>query len=48
MRRIPISALLGLTVTGFFFLVALTAQWIAPFPMDEAAGGVWDPISATN
>jgi peptide/nickel transport system permease protein len=48
MRRIPISALIGLVVTGCFFFVALTAQWIAPFPLDEAAGGVWDPISAQH
>ena len=48
MRGIPISAMLGLFVTGLFFLVALTAQWISPFPMEEAAGGVWDPISAQH
>lgn len=48
MRRIPISALLGLFVTGLFFLIALTAQWIAPYPLDEASGGVWDPISAQH
>jgi peptide/nickel transport system permease protein len=48
MSRIPVSALIGLLVTGAFFLTALTAQWIAPYPMDEAAGGVWDPISAQH
>lgn len=48
MRRIPISALIGLVVTGAFFLIALTAQWIAPFSMEDASGGVWDPISAQH
>ncbi len=48
MRRIPISALIGLLVTGAFFAVALTAQWIAPYSMEEASGGVWEPISAAH
>lgn len=45
MSRIPLSALIGLTVTGLFFFVAIFAQWIAPYRMDELVGGVWDPIS---
>jgi peptide/nickel transport system permease protein len=48
MSRIPLSALIGLVVTGAFFLVALTAQWIAPYPMDQASGGVWEGMSATH
>ena len=48
MRRIPLSALLGLILTGGFFFVAIFAQLIAPYKMDELVGGVWDPISATH
>ncbi len=48
MRRIPLSALLGLILTGGFFFVAIFAQLIAPYQMDELVGGVWDPISAAH
>jgi peptide/nickel transport system permease protein len=48
MRRIPLSALLGLILTGGFFFVAIFAQLIAPYKMDELVGGVWDPISTTH
>ena len=48
MRRIPLSALIGLILTGGFFFTAIFAQWIAPYKMDELVGGVWDPISAAH
>lgn len=48
MSRIPLSALIGLALTGAFFLTAIFAPWIAPYKMDELVGGVWDPISATH
>ena len=48
MTRIPVSALIGLFITGAFFFVAIFAQWIAPYRMDELVGGVWDPMSRTN
>ena len=48
MRRIPLSAMIGLVLTGGFFFVAIFAQWIAPYKMDELVGGVWDPISGTH
>ncbi len=48
MRRIPFSALIGLVITGIYFFVALTAQWIAPYRMDALVGGVWDPMSAAH
>ncbi len=48
MRRIPISAMIGLILTGSFFFTAIFAQWIAPYRMDELIGGVWDPISAKH
>jgi peptide/nickel transport system permease protein len=47
MSRIPLSALIGLFVTGLFFFVAIFAQWIAPYGMAEIVGDVWDPPSAT-
>lgn len=44
--RIPLSALIGLILTGAFFLAAIFASVIAPYGMAEVVGGVWDPISA--
>ncbi|NBO21709.1 MAG: ABC transporter permease, partial [Rhodobacteraceae bacterium] len=44
-RRIPISALVGLIVTGAFLFTAIFAQHIAPYPLDSAVGGVWEPPS---
>ncbi|MDE3079674.1 MAG: ABC transporter permease [Paracoccaceae bacterium] len=46
MKRIPISALLGLTITGCYFLAAILAPLIAPYGMADAVGGVWEPSSA--
>ena len=46
LRRIPVGALIGLILTTIFFLVAISAQWIAPYGLGEIAGGVWEPMSA--
>ncbi len=46
MRRIPLSALVGMTVTGAFFLAAILAPVIAPYGMAEIAGDVWEPMSS--
>jgi peptide/nickel transport system permease protein len=46
--RIPLAALVGLILTGIFLFVAVFAQWIAPWPIDSAVGGVWDPPSSTH
>lgn len=46
--RMPFSALLGLVLTGAFFVAALLADVIAPYGMGEIVGGVWDPASATH
>ncbi len=40
--RIPLSALIGLVMTGLFVLSALFAPWIAPYPIDAAVGQVWE------
>jgi len=45
MRRIPVSALIGLVMTGLFFLTAIFAGLIAPYGMAEVVGGVWEPPS---
>jgi peptide/nickel transport system permease protein len=44
-RTIPLSALIGIVLTGGFVLVALTAPWIAPYGMAEIVGDVWEPFS---
>ncbi|TIO79451.1 ABC transporter permease [Mesorhizobium sp.] len=46
LRRIPIGALVGLVITALFFLVAIFAQWIAPYGLGEIVGSVWEPMSA--
>ncbi|SES97717.1 ABC transporter permease [Oceanicella actignis] len=48
MIQIPLSALLGLTVTALFFAGAALAPWIAPYPMTEIVGDVWEPASAEH
>ena len=45
MKGIPLSALIGLILTGGFFAVALLAPWIAPYGMSEVVGNVWEPAS---
>ena len=40
--RLPVSAFIGLTLTGIFLFCAIFAQWIAPYPIDMAVGGVWE------
>lgn len=47
MMRIPFSALVGIVITGLFFLTALFAPLIAPYGMSEVVGDVWEPSSAT-
>ena len=44
--RLPLSALIGLFFTGLFLFTAIFAQWIAPYPIDAAVGGVWEAPSA--
>lgn len=47
MKRIPISALIGLVMTGAFFLVAVFAGLLAPHGLDEIVSAeVWAPRSA--
>lgn len=46
MRRIPLSAMIGMTVTGAFFLTAILAPVITPYGMSQIAGDVWEPMSS--
>src|SRR3990167_6000744 len=48
MRRIPLSAIIGMILTGAFILSALLADFIAPYGMAEVVGDVWEPISADH
>jgi len=46
MRRIPISALIGIFFTSLFFLGAIFADFIAPYRMDQVvSSSIWDPMS---
>ena len=45
MKGIPVSALLGLSITVLFFAMAILAPVIAPFGMSEIVGDVWEPSS---
>lgn len=41
--RIPLSALIGLSITGLYFFAAIFASWVAPYGMAETVGEVWEP-----
>jgi peptide/nickel transport system permease protein len=47
-KRIPISALLGISVTLLFVLAAIFTPWIAPYSNTEIVGDVWAPASAAH
>ena len=48
MTRIPLSALIGLALTGTFLFAAIFAQWIAPYAIDDFSGGQWESPSARH
>jgi len=41
--RIPLSAIVGLFITGVYFFCAIFASWVAPYGMAETVGEVWEP-----
>ena len=41
--RIPLSAIIGLFITGVYFFCATFASWVAPYGMAETVGEVWEP-----
>ncbi len=46
--RLPLSALIGLVLTGTFLFVAVFAALIAPYPIDDSSGGQWEGMSAAH
>jgi|SRR5690606_31627483 len=47
-KRIPLSAQIGLFVTGLFVLVAIFAPLVAPYSPTEIVGDVWEPASPAH
>jgi peptide/nickel transport system permease protein len=47
-KRIPLGAWIGLILTTMFLFVAIFAPLISPYPMDQIAGDVWQPMSADH
>jgi ABC-type dipeptide/oligopeptide/nickel transport system permease subunit len=45
-RRVPLSALIGLVGVGFYLFLALFAQWVAPYGVAEVVGKVWEEPSS--
>ncbi|WP_299845633.1 ABC transporter permease [uncultured Roseovarius sp.] len=45
LRKIPASALIGLTITALYFVIAVFAPLIAPYGLGEVVGKVWEPAS---
>jgi peptide/nickel transport system permease protein len=46
--RIPVSAWIGLIVSGLFLFAAIFAPWVAPFGNAQIVGDVWGPISGAH
>ena len=44
--KMPLSAMIGIFMTGAFLFIAIFAHWIAPYPIGAAAGKVWEGPSA--
>ena len=48
MTRIPLAAMIGLTITAVYFLAAIFAGVISPYGMAEIAGDSWEPWSRAH
>src|SRR5690625_390687 len=48
MRGRPVFAILGMVITGAFFLAALLADVLAPYGMAQIVGDVWEPSSSRH
>lgn len=46
LKRIPITAWIGLILTAAFLFCAIFAPWIAPYGKGEIVGDVWAPASS--
>jgi peptide/nickel transport system permease protein len=47
LRRIPPSAIVGICVVALYLFLAIFAPWVAPYPVFEVVGKVWQPPSWT-
>ncbi len=45
LRRIPVTAWIGIILTTLFVASAILAPWIAPYSPSAIVGGVWEPAS---
>jgi peptide/nickel transport system permease protein len=45
-RRIPVFAVIGLAVLGFYLFLAIFAPLVAPYPYYEVVGTLWEPPSS--
>ncbi|MGT2465397.1 ABC transporter permease [Mesorhizobium atlanticum] len=48
LRQIPVTAWIGLILTGAFAFCAIFAPWVAPHGNGEIVGDVWEPMSAAH
>ena len=48
LRRIPLSAWVGLILTTLFVFCAVFAPWIAPYAKGQIVGDVWEPMSGQH
>jgi peptide/nickel transport system permease protein len=48
LSRIPISAAIGIILTGAFVFAAVFAPWIAPYGEGQIVGSLWQPFSAEH
>lgn len=44
--KLPLSALIGLVLTGLFVFTAVFANFLAPYPVDAIVGKVWESPSS--
>ena len=48
MKNVPLAAMIGLSFTALYFLMAIFADLIAPYGMAEIVGDVWEPASSEH
>jgi len=48
LSRIPISAAIGIILTGAFVFAAVFAPWVAPYGEGQIVGSLWQPFSAEH
>ncbi len=46
LKRMPVTALVGLLLTFSFLIMAIFAPWLAPYSMSESVGDMWMGPSA--